>query len=229
MAPLRCPSIKLRAQDMTTAQPIMPDQEQWQAWTPDELARRLCSVDRPWCVVGGWALDLWLGRQTRAHSDLEFTVLRTDFDCFRQALGDLDFYAVKGGTFQFLSATCLPAEDVFQIWAYDRAAPAWRVDVMIEPGTPQTWAYKRDPSITCPRAEMVLQSTAGIPYLRPAAVLLFKAKRTRAKDRSDFAMALPQMSAQERVWLVRHLTLLHPEHPWLDAVQALSAPPAAQG
>jgi hypothetical protein len=214
---------------MTTAHSVVPDQEQWQAWTPDELARRLRSVDRPWCVVGGWALDLWLGRQTRAHSDLEFTVLRGDFACFRQALGDLDFYAVKDGTFQFLSATCVPAADVFQIWAYDRTAPAWRVDVMIEPGTPQTWAYKRDPSITGPRAEMVLQSTGGIPYLRPAAVLLFKAKHTRPKDRSDFTTVWPDLSAPERAWLIRHLTLLHPEHDWLSSVQVLSAPPAAQG
>ncbi|MBF6034933.1 amino acid transporter [Pseudomonas sp. P155] len=214
---------------MTTARPLVPDQEQWQPWTPDELARRLSAVNRPWCVVGGWALDLWHGRQTRTHSDLEFTVLRADFACFRQALSDLDFYAVKDGTFQLLSAICLPAADIFQVWGYDRAAQAWRVDVMIEPGTPDTWVYKRDPSIVCSRADMVMRSTAGIPYLRPAAVLLFKAKHTRAKDRSDFAMALPRMSVQERVWLVRHLTLLHPEHDWLDAVQALSAPPTAQG
>ncbi|MGE1093297.1 nucleotidyltransferase domain-containing protein [Pseudomonas zeae] len=205
---------------MTTARPLVPDQEQWQSWTPDELARRLSAVNRPWCVVGGWALDLWHGRQTRTHSDLEFTVLRADFACFRQALSDLDFYAVKDGTFQVLSAICLPAADIFQVWGYDRAAQAWRVDVMIEPGTPFTWVYKRDPSIVCSRADMVMRSTAGIPYLRPAAVLLFKAKHTRAKDRSDFAMALPRMSVQERVWLVRHLTLLHPKHDWLDAVQA---------
>ncbi|TDV49644.1 hypothetical protein EDF87_104290 [Pseudomonas helmanticensis] len=203
---------------MTTAGPLVPDQEQWQPWTPDELARRLSAVNRPWCVVGGWALDLWHGRQTRAHSDLEFTVLRADFACFRQALSDLDFYAVKDGTFQFLSAICLPAADIFQVWGYDRAAQAWRVDVMIEPGTPDTWVYKRDLSITCPRAEMVLRSTAGIPHLRPAAVLLFKAKHTRSKDRSDFARALPDLSAQERVWLLRHLTRLHPEHEWLSCV-----------
>jgi hypothetical protein len=203
---------------MTTAQPLVPDQEQWQPWTPDELARRLSAVNRPWCVVGGWALDLWHGRQTRTHSDLEFTVLRADFAFFRQASSHLDFYAVKDGMFQFLSATCLPAEDIFQIWGYDSTAQSWRVDVMIESGTPDTWVYKRDPSITCPRAEMVLRSTAGIPFLRPAAVLLFKAKHTRAKDRSDFAMALPDLSAQEREWLLRHLTRLHPEHEWLSCV-----------
>jgi hypothetical protein len=159
----------------------VPDQQEWQPWTPEELAQRLKHISRPWCVVGGWALDLWLGRQTRAHSDLEFTVLRDDFFCFRQALGDLDFYAVKDGTFEFLPVDSLPANDVFQIWGYDKVALAWRVDVMIEPGNPDAWVYKRAPAICFPRSEMVFRSPSGIAYLRPAATLLFKAKNTRKK------------------------------------------------
>ena len=64
----------------------IPDEEAWNAWHPDELARRLAGLDRPWCVVGGWALDLWLGHLTREHHDLEFTVLREDFNSFRLTL-----------------------------------------------------------------------------------------------------------------------------------------------
>jgi len=36
----------------------VPDQQAWQPWTPEQLAQRLKHVSRPWCVVGGWALDL---------------------------------------------------------------------------------------------------------------------------------------------------------------------------
>ena len=32
----------------------------------------------PWCVAGGWALDLWLGRRTREHADLELVLFRDD-------------------------------------------------------------------------------------------------------------------------------------------------------
>lgn len=58
----------------------------WCAWHPQELARRLSGIAWPWCVVGGWALDLWHGVETRAHDDLEFTILRADVDRFRAAL-----------------------------------------------------------------------------------------------------------------------------------------------
>lgn len=33
---------------------------------------------RPWFVAGGWAIDLFLDRVTREHSDIEIAVLRED-------------------------------------------------------------------------------------------------------------------------------------------------------
>lgn len=33
---------------------------------------------RPWCIAGGWALDLYLNKITRAHGDIEILVFRED-------------------------------------------------------------------------------------------------------------------------------------------------------
>lgn len=51
--------------------PDAPDHDTWCAWHPAELARRVAGISKPWCVVGGWALDLWHGKQTRYHEDFE--------------------------------------------------------------------------------------------------------------------------------------------------------------
>ncbi|QVN22986.1 nucleotidyltransferase domain-containing protein [Burkholderia pyrrocinia] len=75
----------------------IPDQQAWNAWQPAVLAQRLGDIHLPWCVVGGWALDLWHGTQTREHDDLEFTMLREDFGRFRQARSDLAFYTAHAG------------------------------------------------------------------------------------------------------------------------------------
>ena len=32
----------------------------------------------PWCVAGGWAIDLFLDNLTRSHADIELTVFRQD-------------------------------------------------------------------------------------------------------------------------------------------------------
>ena len=33
---------------------------------------------RPWFVCGGWALDLFIGKQTREHHDLDIGIFRRD-------------------------------------------------------------------------------------------------------------------------------------------------------
>ncbi|WP_314386382.1 nucleotidyltransferase domain-containing protein [Pseudomonas brenneri] len=194
---------------------VTPNQELWNSWTPAELDLRLKTVSRPWCVVGGWALDLWRGEKTREHDDIEFTMLRDDFPVFRHALGDLDMYTAKSGVLTFLPVGHVPGLDIQQVWCFDPVAQAWRVDMMIESGSPEVWVYKRDGSIRFPRAKMLYWSSDGIPYLRPAAILLFKAQHVRTKDEEDFHKTLPTLPDEEVAWLRQHLLKLHPGHHWI--------------
>ena len=196
-----------------------PDPEAWAAWRPEELLRRLGGLTRPWSVVGGWALDLWRGCETRPHEDLEFAVLRPDFRLFREALAECEAWTAHAGELAFSPEGAEPAPHAAQVWLYDRAAGFWRVDLMIEPGTPETWIYKRDPSIRRPRAETILRDDRGIPHLAPAAALLFKAKHRRPKDEADFAMAAPLLPELERRWLKSCLERLHPGHGWIAALR----------
>jgi hypothetical protein len=201
---------------METMPPLSHDA--WSAWTPGALARRLSGGSRPWCVVGGWALDLWHGCETRAHEDLEFTILRRDFPVFRAAFPDLRLHAVGDGRVEPLGENEAPARGIAQVWCEDAAARCWRVDMMLEDGTPETWVYKRDPSIRRPRGEMVQVTAEGIPYLAPQAILLFKAKYRRDKDEADFARALPKLDTAQRGWLRACIAQAHPGHGWLDAL-----------
>ena len=205
----------------------IPDQEAWKAWHPTELARRLAGIDRPWCMVGGWALDLWHGRETREHHDLEFTLLREDFDRFREVLsGDgaetsplipqrFAFYTAIDGVLTLLPDDQPLPSAAAQVWCWDIAAEHWRVDMMIEPGTPDTWICKRDLAITRPPQEIVGRSDEGVPYLGPSAILLLKAKHQRPKDEADFEMALPKLESSEKDWLRDCLRRLHPGHAWI--------------
>ena len=47
----------------------------------DELgsaATAMLDFDAPWGIAGGWAIDLYLDRQTRAHADVDIAILRGD-------------------------------------------------------------------------------------------------------------------------------------------------------
>jgi hypothetical protein len=193
----------------------LPD-DAWDAWTPELLFDRLRHENSHWYVVGGWALDLWHGQQTRDHEDLEFCILPQDVDRSRARLSELDFFEVRNGAFTYLSPGMKPRPEASQLWGADMAKACWRVDMMIEHGSPEDWVYKRDPSFRLPRSVAIRKTPAGIPYLAPALVLLFKAKYVRTKDTEDFQAALPKLDDRQKADLRNWLEALHPGHQWLS-------------
>lgn len=194
--------------------PVSVDRDPWLPFQPSELRARLAHIARPWCVVGGWALDLWHGHVTRDHADIEFAILREDEPAFRDALHGLEFYRAHDGVLAPIVEEGPLPDGTRQIWCRDPAERCWRVDMMLEPGTPEIWVYRRAPQIRRPRTEMVATGANLVPYLKPAGVLLFKAKHPTDKDEQDFARAAPKLPPPERTWLKRALDIAHPGHDW---------------
>lgn len=193
-------------------------EEAWDPWHPAELAECLCGSPAIWCVVGGWALDLWHGVETRSHDDLECAVIATDLPGVLGHLTSLTFFAAEAGRLTRLPLGSLPP-GARQFWGLDPEPRVWRVDVMVDPGTRAQWVYKRDPAIRRPRADIVQRTARGIPYLAPEAVLLFKAKHRRDKDEADFETALPKLSRDRKRCLAGWLAIAHPRHDWLTRLR----------
>ena len=199
----------------------MPDRHAWDPWLPEVIAERLAGVAVPWCVAAGWALDLFLDRQTREHHDVEIAVPAGRFAEIRDRFGDCDFYVpVRGKLVPYTSQDSgvrRPSEGeaaAHQTWALERVTGTWRVDVFREPHDGDTWICRRDDRIRRPYAAVVRRTAGGVPYLAPEVVLLFKAKAPRAKDEADFDNALPVLTMDSRRWLDGALALVHPDHPW---------------
>ncbi|HXQ11279.1 MAG TPA: hypothetical protein VN805_09835 [Caulobacteraceae bacterium] len=200
-----------------------PPVEAWSmAWTPDQAAVALAGVSAPWAVAGGWAIDLWLGEQTREHEDLEITVPAAFFPEIRARLDDLGLklFAVDDGAVIALEPGEAPARRTHQTWVMDPAVAGWRVDVFREPGDAQTWIYRRTGALSAPRAWAAGRTPAGIPFVAPQIVLLFKAKAMRDKDRADFSIVAPRLSPEARNWLAAALETIHPGHPWIGRLSA---------
>jgi hypothetical protein len=166
-------------------------------------------------VVGGWSIDLFVGRTTRPHHDLEIATIRPDLPAIRQSLAGLAFHAVGDGSVRRLADDEPAPLDVHQHWALDEQADAWRVDVMVEPGEGELWVFRRDQRVAAPRGSMVATTSDGIPFLKPHGSLLYKAKYHLAKDDADFAIATDLMHGPDRSWLRAALELVYPGHPWI--------------
>jgi hypothetical protein len=171
-----------------------------------------------WYVLAGYALDLFLGRSTRPHEDLEIGVARDAFPAITEALADCEFFVVGDGEARPLSRSALAEHR--QTWARERATGLWRVDVIREDWEGDVWVCGRDQRIRLRANELILRTRDWIPYVRPEVALLFKAKATRPKDQADFTAVLPGLDGFQRSWLAQALELVHPGHPWLAPLTA---------
>jgi len=109
-----------------------PSLGRWEPLTPDELDEVMSAVDRSWWLAGGWAIDLFLGRRTREHEDIDVQILRPDHVAVRAALSGWDAYAADPpGTLRPWPVGEELAADVHDIWVRRGAGDPWRLQLMI--------------------------------------------------------------------------------------------------
>jgi hypothetical protein len=180
-------------------------------------AHALAALPCPWFVAGGWAIDLYLGRVTREHADVDVAVYRRDQAAVRRHLETEGWVLRKvvarqlepwaGG--EWLS---LPVHEVHA--AREQGEPA-RLEVLLNEGDDQLWRFRRRPEITRPRAQVELRSPEGLPFLAPEVVLLFKASGTRPADDADFEACRGALDSERRAWLRAALAAMDAGHRWL--------------
>jgi hypothetical protein len=193
----------------------------------------------PWCLCGGWAVDAWLGRQTRDHGDLDVTVFEDQrVDIFRHLAGwqlvPHDAVAEDTNSQWDGRALELPAhlhcrgpEDSAEIPESGAlmADQGWWLEVMFNQRTAAHWVFSGDPFIAMPMESCVRKSPWGVPALIPDALLFYKAtayKGTRhylrQRDHEDFERLLPVIRRESKDWLARSIALVDADHPWLGVL-----------
>jgi hypothetical protein len=182
--------------------------------------RLLAGVDAPWWIAGGWALEMFRGTGTRAHTDLDVGVLRRDISTVLERLSGWEIFEAKGGQLTRLASRALPRTDVYALWGRPTADDPWSIELMLDEADGDMWVYRRDPRIRRSFATTIRQGVDGICYLAPEVQLLYKSRATREQDDADFAQTWPLLSDDARGWLYRALELVAPRHQW---VQSLSA------
>jgi hypothetical protein len=186
----------------------------WSPAPPGAAADALAAFERPWWIAGGVAIELFAGRRIREHRDLDVEILRRDQFELRRALSDWDLRIARRGRLSRWEEGSAVPEDANDIWCRDDVDGPWRFEVVLAASDGGRWVYRRDPRVWRALADVGTTTAAGIPYLRPESVLLFKAKDTRPKDEEDFEAALPLMDGASKAWLREALITAHPGHPW---------------
>lgn len=189
----------------------------WRALEPRDAIELMRGYDGPWWVGGGWALDLFLGRRTRVHADLDVVVPRDDQRRLRDHFAGWDIQVAAGDELRPWQGERveLPLHD---LWARRSAGP-WELELLLMESDGRAWRFRRDQRVTLP-LERVGMERSGIPHLAPEIPLLYKAKEPRASDEADFAEVVTELPPERRAWLRKALALQDQAHGWLARLGA---------
>jgi hypothetical protein len=193
----------------------------WQPAHPRDAAHWLSALHVQWWFAGGWALDLFMGSQSRPHGDLDVGVLRRDALACITALSTWEFFESKDGALSPLRASERPRENVNSLWGRPRGTTPWKLEVMLDDAVSDAWVYRRHSEVTMPLSIAIKRNTEGLPYLAPEIQLLYGARNARPQDQADFARVAPALDANARAWLRDALARSDSDHAWINALDRL--------
>jgi aminoglycoside-2''-adenylyltransferase len=187
---------------------------------PAPVARAVSAMagfERPWYLCGGWAVDAWLGRETRVHKDVDIAVFEADLPEFRAHFAG--WRLVAHDTVE---------QDAMEPWDGRRLLlPAhihttrdgFELDVQINQRLGHQWVLNREPYLGLGLPRCAMRSAWDVQTLTPELVLFYKTFEARPHDEADLRALLPQLSTNRLAWLRDAIALVHPGHAWLDMLQ----------
>jgi hypothetical protein len=173
----------------------------------------------PWWVAGGWALDLFMGQQSRPHKDLDLGILRRDVKAVLAALDGWEFFAASGAEL-FGPLTGDVRADVNSLWGRRIHTREWVVELMLDDSEGDQWVYRRDRRVRRPLDTLIRYDAERTPYLVPEVQLLYKSSHIRPEDSLDFERVSAFLDDASRQWLCGALGQLDRQHQWLPALRA---------
>lgn len=193
----------------------------WQPWQPHKVAQLFSTLAISWWIAGGWAIDLFLGEETRDHEDTDVLFLRRDQQEIRVLFQGWDIQEAhpemlpSSWPFQEWKQDMLLSPEVHDIWCRPKKTVTWAIQLMVIDTKDDQWIFRRNAQIHGSLSTIGYVTNDGIPYLAPEIQLLYKAKSQRFKDEADFARVLPYLDQRSRQWLAQALAVVHPDHSWL--------------
>ena len=175
--------------------PLYIDDKNWEPLSVQEIAEIFSDFKIPWWIAGGWALDLFIGRQTREHFDIDVLILRKDQMYVQKKLQNWTLFRTQSPGLDFWKKDEFLESPVNSIWVKDTIESPFRFEIMLMESESNEWFYRRDKRIRGKIKELDLRTNKGIPYLKPEIQLLFKGGRKfREKDEQDLLNVLPFMN-----------------------------------
>jgi hypothetical protein len=189
---------------------------------PLKVKEIMSGFSKPWCIAGGWAIDLAAGNKIREHKDIEIAVFRRDQLSLQNFLQGWEFKKCipsPGGLMHdWLDGEFLEPP-IHEIHAFNSESELKEIEIMLNESDDLAWFYRRNHHVTFEISKLIIKSDECIPYLHPAVNLLYKSKNTNENDEHDFKNIVSKLNAEERIWLRKSIAEDYPNHKWLNKLK----------
>ena len=212
----------------------------------NELIRRadtlLQNQGFAYAFCGGWAIDLFIGAETRKHGDIDILAYWPERDTIIQRMQSLGFQVYEmlgGGKVHHITDIrhqskmkrnifcCTQDCELVHLFETDEADTYFLdfqhtgqtklnyIEFLFNDKEDADLLYARNPAVRLPLSDAILYRD-HLPYLAPEMCLLYKSTDTEREGyQSDYDHAVARMSQCQKHWLDRALTVMYPEgHKW---------------
>ena len=203
----------------------------------------MLSIGLDYALCGGHAIDLFLGRKTRPHKDLDVVVYWEDRDTLVQYMLNQgwDIYEPCGAeNLHKINDVSDQKRNRSNIWCVKSSNQHYTftehendmyavdfdnseqmeldyIEFLFNTRTDRYFLYARNHDIKLAYSKAILK-VKDIPYLAPEIVLLYKSTAADDTDyQLDFNNASKEMNVKQLTWLKKSLFVMFPQgHKWLE-------------
>ncbi|ULG74562.1 nucleotidyltransferase domain-containing protein [Macrococcus brunensis] len=182
------------------------DYNNWQPYSVEHLHKIFKEADFPWGIAGGWAIDLYIGSQTRQHNDIDIMILNCDFQKIFAYLCRFTIYTAKDGELSIWDGQRL--DDSYSLWVSEDDNSPFRFQIMLIEVNEDKWLYKRNNEIQGNLNSLFIKSVEEIPIISPEIQMLYKLDSdcVRPKDLEDFKAIKDHLNVRQKNWLMNYLS-----------------------
>jgi len=195
-----------------------------------------------YAICGGFALDLFTGKNIRKHSDIDICVFAKDKNVIFSFIKENAWTVYEfcgGGIVRLVNSTddcqsgrnlmCLKDGcELVEFYPYDRGENYFShkfletgiksfnyLEFLFNVAVDEGFVFDRNPSICREMSKAILKKD-GIPYLSPELVLLYKSEDIdRHGYQLDYDEAIQKMNDEQIDWFNYSLDILYPDgHVW---------------
>ncbi len=186
---------------------------------PHKVTYLMRGFAQPWFIAGGWAIDLYLGRITRAHKDIEIAILRKDQLILHTYLQGWELKKIipkTDGRVVIWNKNEKLELPVHEIHGHNTNCDPAHLEILLNESDGANWIFRRNPQITRPLSKIEYRTKESVPFLAPEIVLLYKSTYATQNDHADFHTVINVLGKECQNWLRQAIEKSYPKHEWLN-------------